>query len=400
VKKSCDVLIVGAGIVGLTVAWELINRDPSLKIIILEKESSIGQHASGRNSGVLHSGIFYADDSLKAKLCASGSRQMQEFSNEHKIACNKSGKVIVATSESDLEIIDKLMKNAQANGVIAKKLNEKEVKDIEPYANVFQSGIYTPETAVIDSKAVLEKLRYLLKDNNVIFKLSSPLVSQVEENNTVTTSKDTFSYGYLYNCAGANADRIAKMFGKANNYTLIPFKGIYYKLNQEKDYLVNSNIYPTPDVKLPFLGVHITRVIDGNVYIGPTAIPAFGRENYGILKGMNFQEVFEIGSELIKMYKANRGNFRLLAHNETKKYYKPWFLESAKKLIPSLDSNDLISTNKVGIRPQLVNIKTKKIEMDYVLEQTKNSTHVLNSISPAFSCAFSFAKYIINYSGK
>jgi L-2-hydroxyglutarate oxidase LhgO len=400
VSDSCDFLIVGAGIVGLTVAWELRRRDPLAKITILEKELTVGLHASGRNSGVLHSGIYYGSDTLKAKVCSSGAKKMQEFANEHGIDCNRSGKVIIATSDNDLITIDKLIQNASENGIIAEKLNEQEVKEIEPYANPYQAGIYSPETAVIDSKSVIKKLYSLLIDKNVVFKFNSPLLAQDKENRTVTTLKEKISYGYLYNCAGANADRIAKLFDRGLDYTMIPFKGIYYKLRPEMSYLVNSSIYPVPDINLPFLGVHLTRVINGDIYIGPTAIPAFGRENYGILKGVELSEGLAIGSKLIGMYLKNKSNFRLLVHTEMKKYRKPWFVKSAKKLVVDLKSEDLIPSNKVGIRPQLVNTKTNTIELDYIIERTESSMHVLNSISPAFTSSFAFAEWIVRSSEK
>ena len=374
------------------------KKHPLSKIIILEKESKVGLHASGRNSGVLHSGIYYGSDTLKAKVCSSGAKKMQEFADEYNISYNKSGKVIIATSEDDLATIDKLIKNASENGIIAKKLNEHEVKEIEPYANPYQSGIHVPETAVIDSKTVVKKLYDLLKGKGVIFKFNSPLLAQDKEDRAILTPRENFFYGYLYNCAGANADRIAKIFGKGLDYTMIPFKGIYYKLDPERNYLLNSSIYPVPDISLPFLGTHLTRVISGDVYIGPTAIPAFGRENYGILKGVKFNEGIKISSELLSMYIKNKSNFRLLAHTEIRKYLKPWFLKSAQELVPELNSSDLLPSNKVGIRPQLVNINTKEIEMDYIIEKTENSIHILNSISPAFTSAFSFAKLIVDES--
>jgi L-2-hydroxyglutarate oxidase LhgO len=391
-----DFVIIGAGIVGLTVALELRKRHKSASIVVIEKEPTVGLHASGRNSGVLHSGIYYGSDTLKAKVCSSGAKKMQEFADEYDIACNKSGKVIIATSKNDLVTIDKLLQNAIDNGINAEKLDEREVKEIEPYANPYQSGIYSPDTAIIDSKSVVQKLYSLLKDKSIVFKLDSPLLGNDRKNKILTIPKEEISYGYLYNCAGANADIIAKMFGKGLDYTMIPFKGTYYKLRPERNYLVNSSIYPVPDISLPFLGIHLTKVINGDIYIGPTAIPAFGRENYGIFEGINFNEGIEIGSELLGMYLKNKSNFRLLVHTEMRKYIKPWFLKSAQKLVPELNSNDLIQSNKVGIRPQLVNIKTKAIEMDYIIEQTENSTHILNSISPAFTSSFAFAEWIVD----
>ena len=395
-KKSCDYLIVGAGIVGLTVSFELKKRNPSSNIIVLEKESEVGLHASGRNSGVLHSGIYYGCDTLKAKVCSSGSKKMQEFADEQGINYKRSGKIIIATSENDIPVIDQLLRNAKDKGIRADSIDEQEIRRIEPYASPHKVGIYSPDTAVIDSKVVVKKLYLLLKGQGVKFELNSPLLKQNEQKRTVTTQSDEISYGYLYNCAGANADRVAKLFGKGADYTMIPFKGIYFKLKPEKSYMVNSNIYPVPDINLPFLGVHFTRVINGDVYVGPTAIPAFGRENYGILKGIELSEGFSIGSELISMYLKNRSNFRLLVHTEIKKYIKPFFVESAQKLIAGLKSKDLVSSNKVGIRPQLINIKTKSIEMDYIIEQTENSMHILNSISPAFTSSFAFAKWIVD----
>ena len=395
---NTDFLIVGAGIVGLSVAWELRKRNPLATITILEKEPEVGLPASGRNSGVLHSGIYYGSDTLKAKVCSAGAKKMQTFADEYGIACKKSGKIIIATSESDLPTIERLLKNATDNGIKAERLNEKEIAEIEPYATPYQAGIYSPDTAVIDSKSVVKKLYSLLKDKGVRFELNSPLLEQNEKGKTVSIPNKTISYGYLYNCAGANADRVAKLFGQGFDYTMVPFKGIYYKLRKERGYLVNGNIYPVPDINLPFLGVHLTRVINGDVYVGPTAIPAFGRENYGTLQGMELGEGFKISSELISMYLKNKSNFRLLVHTEIRKYLKPWFLKSAQKLMAELKSEDLIPSNKVGIRPQLVNVKTKSIEMDYIIEQTENSTHILNSISPAFTSSFAFAEWIVDQS--
>jgi len=329
-------------------------------------------------------------------VCSSGAKKMQEFADEYGIDCNKSGKVIIATSENDLAAIDKLLQNAKDNGINAEKLNEREVKKIEPHASPYKAGIYSPDTAVINSNAVVQKLYKLLVEKNIKFKFNSLLLRQREKRRTLVTSKEEISYGYLYNCAGANADRIAKMFGKGLNYTMIPFKGTYYKLRPERSYLLNSSIYPVPDMRLPFLGVHLTRVINGDIYIGPTAIPAFGRENYRALKGIEFGEGIKVGSELLNMYINNKNNFRMLAHAEIKKYFKPWFLKSAQKLIPELNFNDLIPSSKVGIRPQLIDVNTKEIKMDYIIEKTENSMHVLNSISPAFTSSFSFSKWIVD----
>jgi L-2-hydroxyglutarate oxidase LhgO len=396
--RSADFVIIGAGIVGLTVALELRKRHKFASIVVIEKELSVGLHASGRNSGVLHSGIYYGSNTLKAKVCSFGAKKMQDFANEHAISCRRSGKVIIATSKDDLPTIDRLLVNAVENNINAELLNESQIKDIEPYANPYRFGIFSPDTAVIDSNAVVEKLFLLLKDKQVEFKFSSSLLGLGGEKQIITTQNEKISYGYIYNCAGAHADRVAKLFGKGLDYTMIPFKGNYYKLHPSKNHLVNSNIYPVPNINLPFLGVHFTKVISGDVYVGPTAIPAFGRENYGILEGLKLREAAKISSELLGMYLNNAENFRMLVHSEIKNNAKPWFLKSAQKLVAGLQSKDLILSNKVGIRPQLVNTETKSIELDYIIEQTENSMHILNSISPAFTSSFAFSEWIVDQS--
>ncbi len=393
---SCDFLIVGAGIVGLTVARELKKRHHFASIVIIEKEPDVGKHASGRNSGVMHSGVYYGNTTLKAKVCSTGAARMREFAKEHGIACERLGKVIIATSEKDLPVIDRLLQNAKDSGVRAERLDEKGVKEIEPFASPYKAGIYSPDTAVIDSKAVIYKLRELLESDGVKFFFNAPVKDVSAEKKLVKTPVDSFSYGFLYNCAGAGADLVAKKFGHAEDYRLVPFKGIYYKLKDAKNYLVRGNIYPVPDIEQPFLGVHLTRVISGDVYVGPTAIPAFGRENYGLLSGINFMESLSISRELISMYYKNKQNFRKLVHTEVRKYLKPYFLASAKKLMNTLHSNDLEASNKVGIRPQLVNVKTRSLEMDYILEKDEASMHVLNSISPAFTSSLAFSEWIVN----
>ncbi|MHB8388473.1 MAG: L-2-hydroxyglutarate oxidase [Acidobacteriaceae bacterium] len=395
--NSYDYLIVGAGIVGLTVAHELKMRFPSARIGILDKEDSAGMHASGRNSGVLHSGIYYSSDTLKAKVCAVGATRMMDFAREHAIQCEKSGKVIVATSEKELSTVERLLKNASENGIRAWRIDEKELREIEPHAVRGPAAIYSPDTAVIDSRAVVKRLVELLKQQGIQF-LWRHGFRRVGQPGEVVTNQGIFFYGYLFNCAGAYADVVARNFGLANDYALVPFKGIYWKLRPEADHLVRANIYPVPDVDLPFLGVHLTRVINGDVYVGPTAMPALGRENYGLIQGMRPVEAMRIGYRLAGMYMNNKYNFRHMAHLELSKYLKHNFLAAAQRLLPSITLEDMIPTNKSGIRPQLVNLREGKLEMDYIFQHTDRSTHVLNAISPAFTSSFAFAEMIVNVS--
>jgi L-2-hydroxyglutarate oxidase LhgO len=398
VTNNCyDYVIVGAGIVGLTVASELKRRTPSVRIAILDKETVLGAHASGRNSGVLHCGIYYGSDTLKAQVCSRGAARLIDFAKEHGIAFSQSGKVILATSDAQLGTVERLMQNAHANGIKAQRINQQEVHELEPAAAQGFGGVYCPDTGVIDSLAVLKKLRFLLEQQGVVFYFGCR-VDGCNLSSQLKTNQGVFSFGFLFNCAGAHADTLARHFGLAQDYALVPFKGIYWKLSLEANHLVRANIYPVPDVRLPFLGVHLTRVISGDVYVGPTAIPVLGRENYHKSQGLRFKEAVNIGYRLGLMYLSNQNSFRLLAKTEIAKYTKSAFLSAARHLVPELKEADLVPTSKSGIRPQLINIKTKKLEMDYIFEHTDKSVHVLNSISPAFTSSFAFAEMIVNQS--
>lgn len=396
--ETFDYVIVGAGIVGLTVAHELTRRKPEARIAILEKEAAPGMHASGRNSGVMHCGIYYGSDTLKARVCATGAQRMIEFARAENIACSQLGKVILATSEEQLPTVEKLLKNAHDNNIIAERIDRQQLHELEPHAAAGPAAIYCPTTAVIDGLAVVSRLRDKLRARGAEFFFDCRVTGHHREG-SIETSRGTFGYGFLFNCAGAYADVVAEYFGLAGEFALVPFKGIYWKLRPGANSLVRANIYPVPDVSLPFLGVHLTRVISGEVYVGPTAIPAFGRENYGKLQGTNFTEAVGILRQISGMYLRNENNFRKLAHLEIGKYRKRNFLSAARKLVPELTGDDLVFTPKAGIRPQLVNIKTGKLEMDYIFEKTPKSLHVLNAISPAFTSSLAFAELIVDESG-
>lgn len=393
--NTYDFVIVGAGIIGLTTAYELRKQFPFVSIAILEKENKPGMHASGRNSGVLHSGIFYAMDSLKAQLCAKGARSMRDFAAEHKIHCERAGKVIIATSEDQLPTVERLLQNAKNSNICVERLDEQSVKEIEPNANPYKVGIYSPDTSIIDSSGVLSKLYDLVTRAGVNVFFNQYVIKVQPSENCLWSNEKKYSYGCFINCAGANADIIAHQFGVGKGFALLPFKGTYYKLREQTKNLVKSNIYPVPNVSLPFLGIHLTRVTSGDIYVGPTAIPAFGRENYGILEGIKLGEGLNIGWRIATMYMQNNENFRRLVHTEIRKYHKAHFLKETRKLVPRVTSDDLIRCDKVGIRPQLVNLREQKLVMDYLIEQTPTSIHVLNAISPAFTCSFAFAELLV-----
>ena len=379
--KIYDYLIIGAGIVGLTIAYELKKRKPSSKIIIIDKENEVAQHASGRNSGILHSGFYYTENSLKAKLTALGNKKMKNFCYENNIIVNETKKIVVAKNKGDLEIIDELYSRAKKNGIDVSIISLEEVKKIDSNINTYKKALYSPTTASVDPKKVCLKLKEILIDKGVDFKFNCNFDS------------NKFQYKYLINCAGLYADKIAKNFGLSQDYTILPFKGSYLKYSGNKK-ITKTNIYPVPNLKNPFLGIHFTVTAENNIKIGPTASPAFWRENYGGLSNFKIGEFFQIIFYQIKLFLLNSFGFRQLAFDEIGNFFKKNIIKKAKKLVYKLDSN--FSNMPPGIRAQLLNVKTNKLVEDFIIEHKDHSTHILNAVSPAFTCAFSFAEYTLD----
>jgi L-2-hydroxyglutarate oxidase LhgO len=320
---------------------------------------------------------------------------MREFAAEHSIPCIRTGKVIMATREEDLVGIRRLLANALSNQIRAELLGAREVKELEPYAEPYQTGIYCPDTATIDAQGVMVKLQELLLARGVHLRFNEQVVVVDPRQRVVRSTRYRCTYQYLINCAGAYADVIARHFGIGEEYRTVPFKGIYFNLRSEKNHLVRGHIYPVPDLCYPFLGVHLSRGIGGEVFVGPTAIPALGCEHYGIFQGLRLMEAARVVWHLSRMYLKNHDHFTNFVHAEIAKYRKQHFLKAVRCLIPMLSGDDLIPSKKVGIRPQLIDIRHGRFEMDYVVKESEHSIHVLNAISPAFTSAFAFADLLL-----
>ena len=387
------IVICGGGIVGLSIARELLKRGAE-DITILEKENKLGVHASGRNSGVLHAGIYYTPDSLKAKFCLRGNLLMREYCREKGIPVLETGKVIVTKKEEELDTLYELYRRAKTNGADVKLIDPVELKDIEPYARTVERAIYSPLTAVVDSKKVLECIAKELEGSGKVRITKGAKVLGLKNSKVLRTTKGDIEFTFFINSAGAFADKIAHLFGVGSHFTIIPFKGTYKKLRKEKSYLVRGNIYPVPDIRNPFLGVHFTKSYNGEVYIGPTAIPAFGRENYGIIEGIDKEAVSILLKDIILFFTNSK--FRKVAFTEPRKYLSKFFYEDIKPMVEGLSINDIIPSNKVGIRPQLVDWEKKELVMDFLVLKDSNSVHILNAISPAFTSAFAFAEYVVS----
>lgn len=390
--ENFDYLIIGAGIIGLSLAYELIKQYPKAQIAILEKENGVAHHASGRNSGVLHAGFYYSSDSLKARLCVEGNRLMKEFCYENKIPVNNCGKVVVAANEDEAERLYELEKRGKKNGVDVSIINEEELHRIDPNAKSCKKALYSPTTASVNPKLVCEKLKEILELKDVDIFFSNRFISA--DNNIITTSKSKFTTKYLINAAGLYADKIAKQFGFSKNWVIIPFKGNYLKYNQ-KNHPISTNIYPVPNLLNPFLGVHYTLTVDNELKLGPTSTPAFWRENYSGFLHFKLDEFVQIIYYECKLFLFNSFNFRSLAIAEIKKYNRKYFVRLAAHLSNNCDPECFDQWTKPGIRAQLLNTKNLKLEMDFLTEDDKNSLHILNAVSPAFTCSFAFAKYLI-----
>ncbi|OLP16492.1 hypothetical protein BST81_21175 [Leptolyngbya sp. 'hensonii'] len=398
--RKVDFLIVGAGIVGLAIARELKQRYPSSSVLILEKEARLGKHSSGRNSGVLHSGIYYKQGSLKARVCAEGARLMAAYCEEHGLPIQRTGKVIVPLRADDDTQLQTLYDRAAAAGAKVVFVDRQELKKIEPEAyTITGKALYSPHTAVIDSPAVLRHLAERLQSQGAEILLNHQFLSVDAVAAIAKTNQDCFSFGYLINTAGLQADLVAQAFGIGQQYTILPFKGLYYQLDPGCGLTINSNIYPVPDLRVPFLGVHFTKKVDGSVSLGPTAIPAFGRENYTALEGLDLREAPQIILRLIQQYLNNHQGFRQLVHEESIRFLKPYFAKAAQALVPNLRSEHLLKSDKIGIRAQLLNLQTQELVMDFLVDYTPNSIHILNAVSPAFTSSFSFAKFVLDQAG-
>ena len=387
-----DFLVIGAGIVGLTVALQLKKQFPDSEIIIIEKERKLGVHASGRNSGVLHAGFYYSANSLKAKLCRDGNSFWRSYCLENKLKINQCGKLVVARNESELNGLSELYRRGQKNSVKLELISENQAKEIEPSIFTYEKALYSPTTSTIDPNEILSSVCQDVINKNIKIIYNNKFLSV--KGNIVSTEGGNFDPGYLINAAGLYADVIAKKYGFSKNTKILPFKGLYL-YEKKKCLKLRTNVYPVPDLKNPFLGVHLTVTVDNKAVIGPTAIPAFWRENYVGLDNFKLKEFLEVISFESNLFIHNNYGFRNLALSEIKKYSKNKLTKLAGSLLDNKNLDNFTSWGKTGIRAQLIDVKTKKLEMDFKFEGDEKSFHVLNAVSPAFTCAEPFSKLIV-----
>lgn len=399
-KKNTEVIIIGGGIVGLTLAYQILERKISSNIIIIDKEKSLGMHTSGRNSGVLHSGIYYPANSLKAKVCKSGSERLKNWIKERNLSINRCGKIILPTKK-DLDYqLDILHERGIKNGSQVEIIDNKKIKMMIPECkSITNRAIWSPNTSVVKPSEIINCLKFELENKGVKFLLGEEIKNIISsENHIQLNNGKVLSFCLMINAAGASALKIAKYFEVGLNYRLIPFKGLYWQLKKDCPFKPRCNLYPVPDLKLPFLGVHFTPSADKipTISIGPTATLAFGKENYyGLDKIEPINSVTNI-STLLKQYLFDKGGFKKYFHEQALLSLLPFMINSARKLIPSIELKHVEISKKVGIRAQLFDMDESKLENDFICISKDKSIHILNAISPAFTSSFALADEIIN----
>lgn len=386
-----DFLVIGGGVMGLSIARELRKRFHGSRVVLVEKEDHCGEHASGRNSGVLHAGFYYTADSLKARFTRDGNRALTDYCESHGLKINKCGKLVVAQNEGELQWLDELMSRAEKNGVILKDIDQKEAEAIEPRVKTWKRALFSPTTSSVDPGEVMTRLQEDARAEGVEVHLGVSYLQRTAAG--IQTTAGDIKARYIINCAGLYADTIGRDFGFSKHYRILPFKGLYLYSNEPAGAL-HTNVYPVPDLRNPFLGVHFTVTANGAIKIGPTAIPAFWREQYEGVENFNSRELIEILFRQAGLFFSSNFDFKRLAWEEIQKYSQSHLVSLASNLLQGTRRSQYKKWGPPGIRAQLLDIREKKLEMDFVLENDDQSMHILNAVSPAFTCAFPFAEYV------
>lgn len=393
--STMDLTIVGAGIVGLATAYAVSQRFPHLKVTILEKEPEVAQHQTGNNSGVLHAGIYYKPGTLRAKLCVQGVRQMTDFCDAHGIEYQRCGKLIVAVTEDELPRLKTLLERGIANGVPGlRQMNQAELHEIEPFAAGI-AAIHSPNTGIVNYKAVSRKLRDLLHERGIEVQLTQKVISISHRHSllNITTPHFKLQSKHLINCGGLYADTIGDMMGIASEIRIIPFRGEYFLIRKEKHDMVRGLIYPVPDPSFPFLGVHFTRVTrdDGiGVEAGPNAVFAFAREGYRFGKINLGETVNALGFVGFRRLAAKY--WRTGLNEMRRSLSKPLFVQSLQRMMPSLQSDDL-EPGGAGVRAMAIHRSGEMVDDFYIVDSPK-ALHVLNAPSPAATASFAIGEHV------
>ena len=392
-SQSFDIIVIGGGIIGTATAFSLKNKT-KLNILLIEAEKDLATHQTGNNSGVIHSGLYYKPGSLKAKNCTEGSELLYNFCKEHKLEFERCGKIVVANNESELTTLDELYRRGLANGLKGiKKLNSEEIKSYEPNVKGI-AGLHVPQTGIVNFTKVTNAYAKVFLEGGGTIKTNCQFLSLKKSNNefVIITTKGEIKTKFLVNCGGLYCDRIAKICGVDPGLQIIPFRGEYFKLKKEKEYLVKNLIYPVPDPLFPFLGVHFTRMINGGIEAGPNAVLAFKREGYS-KSDFSFKDISQMffysgfWKMTSKYYRMGFGEFY-------RSFSKKAFVKALQKLVPEVQEVD-IEPGGAGVRAQALEPNGKLVD-DFRIVEAKRMLHVLNAPSPAATASLSIGRNIAN----
>ncbi|MBX6362385.1 MAG: FAD-dependent oxidoreductase [Gemmatimonadetes bacterium] len=389
-RRTADFVIIGGGIVGLGLALEARRRHPRARLVLLEKEPACGLHASGRNSGVLHAGFYYTADSLKARFTRIGQERLIRYCRERGLRVNACGKLVVARTEAELPGLDELLRRGRANGVALEEVTAAEARKLEPNARTVERALFSPSTASVDPEEVVDSLVRDARAAGISVRTDTAYLGR--RGDGVRTSAGDISAGYVVNAAGLHADRIARDFGFAAKHAIVPFRGLYLYAERADGFL-RRHVYPVPDLRHPFLDVHFTVTVSGKVKIGPTAFPALWREHYEGLGNFRAVEFLEVGRRTAGLFLANAFEFRRLAWRELPKSWKRGLVARAQELVAPPIAGFRWHWGRPGLRAQLVDLAARRLEMDFRCEGDDRSFHVLNAVSPGFTCVFPFCEF-------
>ena len=392
--RQTNLLIIGAGIVGLATALEYTLRFPGNRLLIVEKEDRIAAHQTGHNSGVIHSGIYYRTGSLKARNCVAGCASMKRFCQEHAIAYEECGKLVLVTAADDVPRLQQLHERGVANGVEGLRLLDRdELREMEPHADGM-CALHVPSTGIVDYSEVAKKYAQLMELAGGEIVLRAKVVGLRDDGNAniVETTAGTFRAGYVINCAGLYSDAITRMAGCQTDLAIIPFRGEYYEVKRERRYLVRNPIYPVPDPRFPFLGVHFTRHVNGSVEAGPNAVLALGREGYSG-SGVDLTEAVEM-LRFPGFWKMARKYWKMGTAEQYRAWMKLAFTRALQQMIPELTEDDLVPGGS-GVRAQAVDREGNLVD-DFRFAHSRRMVHVCNVPSPAATASLEIGREVVD----
>jgi len=392
VSTKCDVLIIGAGVVGLATGIAILESTPTRKIVIAEKEKRVGIHASGRNSGVLHAGFYYSPDSLKAKFCREGNLELRQLARKYQIPVREVGKVVVARSEDENRRLETLFQRGIKNGVDLEMLDISELSKYEPLAISYERFLWSPSTAVSDPNSIILAMRTKFESLGGTIKYNTKIALEEVSLEILDTGRQ-FEASQIINAAGAQADRISRAVDVGTEYAMLPFMGVY-RATEEKNLPLRRLVYPVPHPANPFLGVHFTLTLDHKVKIGPTAIPIAGREQYSLLSGWSGSDIAQSLKGMSSLIRGDVHDFGKIVKSEWPKVIQTLLVKESLELVPTANRVQEWHKKPPGIRAQLVHLPTGRLEQDFVVKTRLNSIHILNAVSPGWTSALPFGRFV------